>query len=226
MARYNTEHYLASFAKRTAENLEFVNVNAKESGLFEVTQLINSLLGLIVIPVEAYKCTKNDAINDNKLKELSKDDFECIDKLLDTCQKEKRLFCDYGNWNGERNDRVSVSKFIIHLRNALAHGGNNGIHFYPMQESEKIEEVIFYDNDKSWHKNNIHEFCVKLSIEEIQNLVKAISNLYCKFEDKDEEIGSKKEKYEKDIGCLEYLMKNGRKDRNSVAFEFKSNDSN
>lgn len=51
------ENVVADFAKRTQANLERVERLAREnpnSEVFEVTQLINSMLGLLVFPKEGY----------------------------------------------------------------------------------------------------------------------------------------------------------------------------
>ena len=61
MSAYATDDYEFSFAKRTLANLEFIKNRVREereAGLkdneitdaFEVTQLLNSFIGLIVIP--------------------------------------------------------------------------------------------------------------------------------------------------------------------------------
>ncbi len=140
MSGYNIEYFLNSFTKRTIENLKFIEDEVEKYDLFEVTQLINSLLGLIIIPVEAYKNTNN--INENGLKKLSKEDYDIINDLLDKCKKENRLFSDYPmNYYEEQVKRISVNRFISHLRNAIAHGGNHGIYFYPMSEKEEISTV-------------------------------------------------------------------------------------
>ena len=64
---YNIEYFLEDYAKRTMENLEIIeyysskrwmNIQGellKEKKAYEVTQLINSLLGLVLIPMESLK---------------------------------------------------------------------------------------------------------------------------------------------------------------------------
>ena len=67
MSGYNIEYFLEDYAKRTMENLEIIehysstrwmNIQGellKEKKAYEVTQLINSLLGLVLIPMESLK---------------------------------------------------------------------------------------------------------------------------------------------------------------------------
>lgn len=66
MSGYNMEYFIADFADRTLANLEQVermkragqfefNSPGKTEKLYEVTQLINSFLGLVVLPTEKFK---------------------------------------------------------------------------------------------------------------------------------------------------------------------------
>ena len=51
------EDVIADFAKRTEANLQTIRRLAKEGGAtpaFEVTQLVNSMLGLLVFPQQRY----------------------------------------------------------------------------------------------------------------------------------------------------------------------------
>ncbi len=223
MSGYNIEYFLGDFANRTVENLRYVDLECCDKGLFEVTQLINSLLGLIIIPVEAYK--KTCVIDDRKLKATSMEDYEKIEEILDKCKNENRLYCDYQKNQYEKQmQRVCVSKFIGHLRNSVAHGGNNGIHFYPVSGSGNISEIIFYDNNECLKSNIINEFCIKLTLGELRRLVESISNLYCKFEKKDRDISAKQRKYHEDIRKLEELMHNGRSDMTKVTFKLEGDE--
>ena len=73
MGIYNIEVFLNEFSSRTIKNLKFIDDHVGYSDVFEVTQLINSLLGLIIIPVEKYK--RNYLVNDTRLKEVSIADY-------------------------------------------------------------------------------------------------------------------------------------------------------
>ena len=66
MSGYNLEYFIADFADRTLANLEQIErMNragrfefyspAKTEKWYEVTQLINSFLGLVVLPTEKFK---------------------------------------------------------------------------------------------------------------------------------------------------------------------------
>lgn len=229
MSGYNMEFFLGDFANRTIENLKFIEDGAEQYKLYEVTQLINSLLGLIIIPVEKYKNTYN--IKDVDIKSSSSNDYKTILDLIDKCERELRFYSDY-EYERDRDGRIYVSNFIIHIRNAIAHGGNNGIHFYPVSGNDGISNVIFYDNNEMLAKKvrqngnarDINEFCIRLSISELKNLVNAISGLYCQFEKKNDNVKEKQNKYDSDIRKLESLLKNGRPDKSKVIFEFEECD--
>lgn len=226
MSGYNIEVFLNEFATRTKANLEYIEKNAEYANLYEVTQLINSLLGLIIIPVEKYKIEKKPS--DNTLKNVSLEDYKKINNIIEECKKSKRWFCDYYNDS-------SVSRFIEHIRNAVAHGGCNGIHFFPVTDdtNDRITDVIFYDNNavKIKKKNNndqdegsdnkeINEFCVKLSISELKQLVQCISNLYCRYEKRYQNASDKVKEYDGVIRKLDLLMgKEYREDKTKTTIE-------
>lgn len=56
MTGYDPKRTVSDFALRTRKNLEFVesHVGREEVEVYEVTQLINSLLGLLVFPQQKY----------------------------------------------------------------------------------------------------------------------------------------------------------------------------
>ncbi len=234
MSGYNMEHFLADFADRTISNLRFIEDGAEVYKLHEVTQLINSLLGLIIIPVEYYKKTYKikNCNKDRIIQGISLNDYNVVANMIEKCDKEKRFYSDYDR-DRDRSGRISVSEFINHLRNAIAHGGNNGIHFFPVSDSRIISSVIFYDNNEFSKKiakrdfdtrAEINEFCIKLSVAELKVLVTAISSMYCKFEKKDRRPKEKKDKYASDIRALEELLMNGRADKSKVIFELEESE--
>ncbi len=149
---------------------------------YEVTQLLLSMYGMLIIPYEKYK--KDTA---------SKDDLP--QALMETYnyaflkQKIKKLKLEgrYRNTYNGSNDE-SVYQFIRHLRNAVSH---EGIHFLPLTsgQTEKIEEIIFYDfiteeSDDKGEKcryafnNSPQRFCVKLSVKELKEFVEQITEIY------------------------------------------------
>ncbi len=210
MSGYNMQYFIEDFAKRTMSNKRIIDaiVNHEpfyDSKAYEVTQLINSLLGLVIMPTEKYK--KNVRAESS----VYRDCKEKIIHLIKKCEVEKRYYNDYG-------DKYNVFKIINHLRNSIAHGGNEGLHFYPVQEGgdSVITGVVFYDsqyeiNEKSTSPKpdgDVPEFCLSLSINEIEELVEAISTLYISAEKK---AGPIKE-YNEEMELLNGLLRNGRGD--------------
>ena len=59
------KEFIVDFAKRTRANLEFIE-NSSDSNVYEVTQLFNSMLGLLVFPQQSYM----DRIPETPLREL------------------------------------------------------------------------------------------------------------------------------------------------------------
>ncbi len=105
------------FAERTKANLEFIE-QSKSSGesVFETTQLINSLLGMIVFLRESDRI--NGSILDKKWKIIQ---YKEIQDHHNYCKK--------------------FSNFIRKFRNALAHG-----HIDPqIDENQEVSKFILWD---------------------------------------------------------------------------------
>lgn len=169
MSGYDIDRFLSDFTARTKKNLEYIcavkkNNADNEDELYEVTQLINSILGLVVIPSETFK---NDRIcNDMLLMKMACQEYNMIKDIIKICRSESRYFNNY-----ENNVDNEVTLFINHIRNSVAHGGHWGLHFYPLlNETEPITDIIFYDTDYNPNNTNraFSEFCIKLSIDEIK----------------------------------------------------------
>jgi hypothetical protein len=200
MSSYNIEYFLYDFTDRTKKNLEYIEKHYKEDDLYEVTQVINSLLGLIVIPYEASK-----DLNEQTIESIAPSDYSAINSLIELCIKEKRLYSDY-------KEKTSVRNFIKHIRNSVSHGGNEGIHFYPISEGIQISNIIFYDtyvkkNNQSELPPKKYQFCVNIKIDELRTLINNISNIYCSFDKRDQNVVKKQNEYKKRIDELESLMK-------------------
>jgi len=95
------QNLVRDFAIRTKQNLEFIRQvdERNEYQVFEVTQLINSMLGLLVFPKEHYW---------DKIPEIS------IDEMKDTGWPIPQLVGDSPQISGLRD-------LVRYLRNAIAH---------------------------------------------------------------------------------------------------------
>ena len=200
MGAYNYEHFICDFVYRTKKNHMKIlqRYEEDESQRYEVTQLINSLFGLLIVPNEKYKYKRNrNGVTERYLQ--TTDEYEEILEIINELKSKNKYYNSY-------NDYHEVSDFIRHMRNSLAHSGNQGIHFLPCQEGHKITSVIFYDNDEEHGGRS--EFCVELTIEEIRELSKSISDMYLRIEETAEDNKEKKKIYMQEIDYYRKLMEN------------------
>lgn len=190
MGAYSYEVFIKEFTERTIKNYYKILERYEEdpSQRYEVTQLINSLFGLLIVPNEKYKYRKNgQGVKEFYLKKA--EGYKDITAIICDLKEDGRLYSSY-------DDNHEVSDFIRHMRNSLAHSGNQGLHFLPCAEGQKITSVIFYDSDKEYGGTN--EFCAELMIMEIFNLAKAIANMYSEIESY-KEYKDKNEEYMEEI---------------------------
>lgn len=177
MSCYNYTHFIKEFADRTTENLQIVENSKDVHDRKEVTQLINSLLGLLVVPSERYKeDSKEKEKEENTLKRRSPEMYRNIKKLINQLEGEKKLYSDYGF-----TKKYPVCDFIHHLRNAVCHSGNKTLIFTPIEENKEIETVIFYDTYTNPDQKK-YEFCVELTVDQIRVLIAEISKMYIAVE--------------------------------------------
>jgi hypothetical protein len=94
------DYLVRDFARRTQRNLEYVR-SAQHGGadVYEVTQLINSMLGLLVFPQQQYV----DAIPATPVSDLERDGWPI-----------PRIVGDYPQVN-------DLNQLVKYLRNAIAH---------------------------------------------------------------------------------------------------------
>ena len=193
MSGYNIEYFIKDFANRTNYNLEYIDSRADKYGPYEVTQLINSLLGLIILPVEEYKNrTMRPQKEHTELYEKTKNN---IKDIMSSCELDSRYRCTYRN----KDDPMS---FIKHIKNALSHAGQEGLHFFPLSdEGENVTGMVFYDYLKN-DNDGYAEFCVKLYINELRELAKYTTTLYSTLEIKD----GKRKRYEYVVEQMNLFM--------------------
>ena len=168
MSAYDYEHFVNDFISRTRVNLRTIDEIAKsenESEVYEITQLINSLFGLLIVPFERYKEVEEEELkNKNGYKEL-----------VLSIGNVKRL---YTNYKDDRDNlgNFKVSSFIKHLRNALAHLGNDRVLF--LDKNQKLAGMLFYDKYKEKETNKLYEFCAELDLVSFRQIVENIIKIY------------------------------------------------
>ena len=99
------------FAQRTRKNLEFIREARKSKhDIHLVTHLINSLLGLVVVPMERHP--------KHALWEVTLEELEETHWPKWTIIKDERGAASRKTWTPTR----TLGRLIVHLRNATAHG--------------------------------------------------------------------------------------------------------
>ena len=130
------------FVKRTKANL------SDYSGDFEVTNLINSCLGLIIIPKQRI----SDRIPTYEFTEQN---------------------CDFGitlkNICFEQNKNYELSNILRHIRNGLAHG-----RIEQKSKNGEIAGLRIYDKNNNSGEN----FSIEFSVEEFKRFAISVSNKF------------------------------------------------
>ncbi len=128
MSTPNPPELIKEFARRTRLNLEFIEQYARQPGyeVFEITQLVNSALGLLLLPKEKLY----DNIPETALFQLEKEGWPTI--------------------RPTGGESLTLKELVRHLRNAFAH-----THFeYYSNSANEIDYLIIWDKaPQSKHKN-------------------------------------------------------------------------
>lgn len=198
MGAYDSSKFSKLFSERTEKNLEFIEKAVNHSTsmfetdeLYEVTQLLNSLMGVAVLPYEMHKdILKITQADKNELSaeknNLTKYDmYKTLKEKISYYYKNNMLYSTYPN-DKNPEDHLIVFSFLSHIRNAVCHSGDNAISILPLDEGKVIDRVLFYDKltfyDKHTPKNKVPkitmEFAMELPIEELRDLIFAISDFY------------------------------------------------
>lgn len=143
---YNREEFAEEFAKRTIDNYN------SYTGTYEITQLINSLLGMLVIPKETFARKVNNRIIDSI--------------VLNQLQSMVEEYCVNGI------DKIpSLDSILVSIRNALCHGQVNFVceKLPKINKPEKITAIEFI-NDYSNGDYDIY-FKAVIDIKTLELLV-------------------------------------------------------
>ncbi|RMH35777.1 MAG: hypothetical protein D6690_08185 [Nitrospirae bacterium] len=137
------------FAERVPKNLQFIIDQRREGAdVHEVTQLVMSLLGLIVFPYEVGALQK---IKNKDLGKLTNQGWPQWENLQD-----------------ERNDTKTLGDLTRHLRNAVSH---RRLQFSSDDRALNEVEIEFWDgpskNKTNWRAkikgDNLKKFCDKFA---------------------------------------------------------------
>ena len=210
MSWYNKEEFEYVFAKRTLKNLEFIEERyAKEKAegkddqdiedVFEVTQLLNSFIGFIVIPRQEFYdyLPDNVSFEENSRAQMIMDSIKAEKRFVDSYLRSKtitrkgRQFIEYY----DEKEQLTPKVLIHRLRNAISH---NNICIEPIkcEQLRKIEGFKFTDSNKIYgtvkdgrfvkpfpgDKIETREqfFKITLKVDELRVLVVALCSLMLK----------------------------------------------
>ena len=144
------------FAQRTRKNLEYVrHAFDREEDVHVVTHVVNSLLGIVVVPKERYFEESFWSIN---LEELTKRAWPKWDVTIDEPTKK-----------GSRTE--TLGDLIRHLRNAAAHGrfrfGGEPDSRYLSEVGLIVEDAPSRDRKPNWRAeiagDDLYQFCLLLA---------------------------------------------------------------
>ena len=155
----SNQYFVKEFTKRT------LHILTEYKGKYDVTMMVNSAVGLLVIPKEVYfehMKFPDSVVSEDFLNQLQR----CIQVNL---------------YDGRQNTDNSLHTIIRHLRNAVAHGRmtihikDTNIH----SQMADIESIEFYDKGttiekKTGKKINI-EFKIIITVDLFRQLLIAIA---------------------------------------------------
>ena len=144
----NTRNLALGFACRVRKNLEFIfEQRRKNEDVHEVTQIILSLLGLIVFPWEKERPEVLQKAASKNLVDLEQDGWPSWNQEFDTC-------C----YPGTKYQQGTLSRLIRNLRNSIAHS-----HITFSSDNRAAAEVdITFENYQG------HEVCWRATINAAQ----------------------------------------------------------
>ncbi len=191
MSAYTTDEYEFSFAERTIKNLEKIQQIIKEERLdgktdheikdaFEVTQLINSFVGLLIIPRQKfYEYMPDDASfsigseAEELFNRIEADPTKCEDTYYKKVRNpETRKLVTIP----EEKEKITPKILVLRLRNAVSHD-NLIIHPRSPGREGVITGIEFMDKPPRSHEARDQHFRLLLTIKETEVLVRALSEL-------------------------------------------------
>ena len=212
-------NFICDFMSRTFDNQKIIDEKhkqEKEDGIdmtaYEITQRINSLFAFVIMPQEKFN---NDLIKpeiDEVIDQIADGLYVEFEELKTIIKESFEKGCYYNSYFGDFADwkddgwREPEKIYNIddyepkhlfnvfrHLRNSIAHGGNNGLQFLPFADPksdsdsvEDITDIIFFDYNPEYEKC---KFCIQIGVDEksklgnqLDRLIENLSTLYSKME--------------------------------------------
>ena len=195
MSEYDYDKLVSCFAYRTKQNLDLIDKLKiiktlpidKQSGelsrllnqyqeINDVTQLVNSLFGLLILPIEKYdrlKCYQD----------LIRKEYKGIQSLIARLKDSNRLSNSYKYVFKKElldEDHYHVPSFLKHLRNALSHSGNDRLLF--IGDGVELTTIVFNDEYEEDKKQKFH---AELEIDEVRLLADYLLSMFSKIDELD-----------------------------------------
>lgn len=148
----NYSDLVKDFAQRTLDNYENYHGN------YKVTQLINSMIGLLIFPKEEYFQNHNRKIRDTLINP------DLLDRMRNTVLENTQDGKDMGS--------PHLFRIVQHMRNAVSHCGISFNADDP--EAERIKSVQFIDD---YTYNSVHKaFKMTVSIDLLKEFLTEFAN--------------------------------------------------
>lgn len=180
----NRLHYLKCYADKNGYNI---------SNFYEVTQSINSLIGLLVFPEQAYY--NNISENPEDLKKMPTLASYIIGDKKENFRNTYRCHKKAQEWLDNPVEKFSPRNIIRHFRNAAAH---TRISIYPINSGGDITHIEFMDeqfnklikyrdrNSELWYEWKVcnknrgielekEEFFLRVAVEDLEEILLEIS---------------------------------------------------
>ncbi|NLE06295.1 MAG: hypothetical protein GX638_16030 [Crenarchaeota archaeon] len=232
--RFN-RRVLLSVSKKAKTNNGNDTHNGINFKVYEVTHLLNSFFGVLIVPFEAFNLrtvkVKGKSFEENyeleerenKRRQLlyeqitSKSQYMKIRAIVRGLIKSCRYRSTYTTRiDSDPLESDEVFVFIKRLRNSLSHGGREGLSFLPIKDietssenSDQLTHVIFHDEYTPITNGQIElkaESYIKLTIVEIERLFVLISGLFSSIS---QELAFNTEQYLNRVTDAEYYLKHG-----------------
>lgn len=155
MSYYSKEDFEYDFIARTKKNLEFIENRYKQEikdgkkdseieDVFEVTQLINSFFGLLILPKERYFEFMRKDFDEYSdayviIQHLMKDPSKYCNTYLERSDDGRRIY--------NRRERLTAKTLALRLRNSSGHAR---FAVYPRYENHKVRAFVFKDQKTFW----------------------------------------------------------------------------
>lgn len=186
---YGIASELEDKGKTLRSKLEGIACADKMQGekLYEVTQMLNSLMGIAVLPYEMHKEYFKERADEDRLEEnrgrtltdiqrevVKTTEYKEMQKYIQELHRERKWVCKKGEKEKSIRDNKIVFEFLGHLRNAVCHSGDNAISILPLDEGQIINEILFYDKSL----NGKEEFAMRITVNDLEKLIKKVADFY------------------------------------------------